>query len=249
MKKLLISSVMLLMALTGGMASAQGTQYPTTNDRTTQEPTQTIGLREAATQNDSVQRIGSAIPVVTNENRSIACPAPQTGSITETRTVTNTNGVIRYGTWTEVSRTCAMPVVITTNNETRNLSCPAPQVGSITQTRTVTLTNGVATGATAWVTTSNTCATPTVTTYVPETRTVACPAPQTGSIVQSRTVTMINGVATAWSVWTNVSNTCTSAPVITTATESMSNACPAPQSGSIFYQRTVTYTNGVATSY
>jgi hypothetical protein len=132
MKKLLISCVMLLMSITCGVVTAQ-TVNPGSGTRTTEEPTQTIGLREATTQNDSVQRIGSAIPVVSNENRSVACPPPQTGSITETRTVTNTNGVSRYSAWTEVSRTCAMPAVITYVNENRSLACPAPQIGSISK--------------------------------------------------------------------------------------------------------------------
>jgi hypothetical protein len=244
---LLISCVMLLMSITCGVVTAQ-TVNPGSGTRTTEEPTQTIGLREATTQNDSVQRIGSAIPVVSNENRSVACPPPQTGSITETRTVTNTNGVSRYSAWTEVSRTCAMPAVITYVNENRSLACPAPQIGSISQVRTVTLTNGVPTAWSSWSTTSNTCASAPVITYTTETQTLACPPPQTGSIVQSRTVTRTNGVATAWAAWTTTSNTCTVAPVYTTSTENQSYPCPPPQTGTIFESRTLYYTNGVLTS-
>ena len=105
---------------------------------------------------------------VTNENQVVACPAGQTGSITQTRTRTENGtrttswtcpgptsstadtwlGTYNYGGWTQTGNTCVAactpppstnaPITRSVANENQTVACPAGQTGSITQTRTRT---------------------------------------------------------------------------------------------------------------
>lgn len=104
-------------------------------------------------------------------------------------------------------------------HETQQVACPAGQIGSITQERDGNCTGpGNALVYTAWTTTDNTCATavtppPTVTPPVVAdscstetfTRVEACPAGQTGHIIQQRT---LDSCAGTYTPWTTTSTTC-----------------------------------------
>ncbi len=100
-------------------------------------------------------------------------------------------------------------------DDTRTLPCPPGQSGAITQSR------GYACVAGEWVpnpfeTTANTCtgggpAACTPPQPAAETRTLPCPAGQTGSIVQSRAFSCVNGDWTPGAFET-VSNTCATPP-------------------------------------
>lgn len=127
-------------------------------------------------------------------------------------------------------------------NDSQTLACPAGQVGSITQQRSYTCV-GTAWTPGSYVTTSNTCTTPTCTPPQPaaEQQTLACPAGQVGSITQQRTYSC---VGTTWtpSAYVTIANTCTT-PTCTPpqpATEQQTLSCPAGQVGSIVQQRSYT---------
>lgn len=260
---LLISLAGAAIGATQGVNSTAAAGGATASGSVPIESARTLGSQDATNQQDSV-RTPSGPPACTNgatnwptctittvstESQVLACPPPQTGAITQQRSVTYVNGAVTStGAWNTVSNTCAIPAVVTTGSETQTLSCPAPQTGSIDQQRSVTYTNGVATSYGAWTTTSNTCTSGPVITTGTENQTIACPAPQTGTITQQRTVTYSNGVPTSYGAWTTTSNSCSAGPVITTQNESQTIACPSPQSGTIWQSRTVTYTNGVQTS-
>ena len=160
-----------------------------------------IACTPPATTNTAITR------AVANENQTLACPAGQTGSITQTRTRTESgtrrttwtcpgptsstsdiwSGSYTYGAWTTTSNTCVAactpPAATNTAitravaNENQTLACPAGQTGSITQTRTRT-ENG--TRRTTWT----------------------CPGP-TSSYVDTWLGTYNYGG------WTQTSNTCT----------------------------------------
>lgn len=128
-------------------------------------------------------------------------------------------------------------------HETQQVACPAGQLGSITQERDGTCTGpGNALVYTAWTTTDNTCAAaitppPTVTPPVVAdscstetfTRVEACPAGQTGHIIQQRT---LDSCAGTYTPWTTISTSCQS-PVpgatCTPTTEERSLSCPPGQ--------------------
>ncbi|MCW4454805.1 type II secretion system GspH family protein [Flavobacterium sp. MXW15] len=128
-------------------------------------------------------------------------------------------------------------------HETQQVACPAGQIGSITQERDGTCTGpGNALVYTAWTTTDNTCAAavsppPTVTPPVVAdscstetfTRVEACPAGQTGHIIQQRT---LDSCAGTYTPWTTTSTTCQS-PVpgatCTPTTEERQLSCPPGQ--------------------
>jgi hypothetical protein len=137
-------------------------------------------------------------PVVNIETQFLSCPSGYSGSITQTRTITN--GVA--GPWNTTNNTCT--AIITT--ETQTLSCPIHYSGAITQTRTVTA--GV---PGYWTTTSNTCRQdpPTCQTST-QTQTLSCQTGYTGSITQSQTSTCPDPYGSPiWpGVWTTTSNTC-----------------------------------------
>lgn len=111
-------------ATQSGLSSAE--QWTTTQEggQAPRESARTLGNQSATTQSDSVRQ-PSGPPACTNgasnwpactitttrtESRSYACPAPQSGMITETRTVTVVNGVDGTATaWQYSSDNCASP--------------------------------------------------------------------------------------------------------------------------------------------
>ncbi len=101
------------------------------------------------------------------------------------------------------------------SSENRTMSCPAGSVGQVFQSRrhhcgpdpSVYEAWAGATTAGPWTDTSNTC-TPCP---GPESRTVACPSGQLGSIGQQRTF-VCSGMG-SWNAWTSISNTCAQACV------------------------------------
>lgn len=128
-------------------------------------------------------------------------------------------------------------------HETQQVACPAGQLGSITQERDGTCTGpGNALVYTAWTTTDNTCAAaitppPTVTPPVVAdscstetfTRVEACPAGQTGHIIQQRT---LDSCAGTYTPWTTTSTTCHSPDPGATCvptTEERQLSCPPGQ--------------------
>ncbi len=95
-------------------------------------------------------------PVVNIETQFLSCPANHSGSITQTRTVTNGTP----GPWTTTSNTCVRnPPTCQTSTQTQTLSCQTGYTGSITQSQTSTCPDpyGSPTWSGAWTTTSNTC--------------------------------------------------------------------------------------------
>lgn len=95
-------------------------------------------------------------PVVNIETQFLSCPANHSGSVTQTRTITN--GVA--GPWTTTSNTCVRnPPTCQVSTQTQTLSCQTGYTGSITQSQTSTCPDpyGSPTWSGAWTTTSNTC--------------------------------------------------------------------------------------------
>ncbi len=133
-------------------------------------------------------------------------------------------------------------------HETQQVACPAGQIGSIKQERDGTCTGpGNALVYTAWTTTDNTCAAaitppPTVTPPVVAdscstetfTRVEACPAGQTGHIIQQRT---LDSCAGTYTPWTTTSTTCHSPDPGATCvptTEERTLSCPPGQASRLY---------------
>ena len=95
-------------------------------------------------------------PVINIETQFLSCPANHSGSITQTRTITNGTA----GPWTTTSNTCVRnPPTCQTSTQTQTLSCQTGYTGSITQSQTSTCPDpyGSPMWSGAWTTTSNTC--------------------------------------------------------------------------------------------
>ena len=95
-------------------------------------------------------------PVVNIETQFLSCPPNHSGSITQTRTITNGTA----GPWTTTSNTCVRnPPTCQTSTQTQTLSCPTGYTGSITQSQTSTCPDpyGSPIWPGAWTTNSNTC--------------------------------------------------------------------------------------------
>lgn len=178
------------------------------------------------------------------ELRTVSCPAGQTGSTTERRTYAAAPHPTCWqpGPWTPVSSTCASTCLAQPGTETRTVSCPAGWTGSRTERRTYTAA-AFPTCWTAgpWTVLADTCAPPTCPAQpASETRTVACPSGQIGSITETRTYTSAPH-PTCWTAgaWTQTSNTCVAAcPAAPTSSRNV--LCPIGQSGGITETRTVT---------
>lgn len=84
------------------------------------------------------------------------CPAGQTGTITETRTLNVGNQCGVNGNWTVLSNTCTQTCTQGTETRTNGQQCPSGQSGTITETRTTNV-NGQCGVNGAWTVTSNTC--------------------------------------------------------------------------------------------
>lgn len=179
-------------------------------------------------------------PAPESETRNVACPAGSAGVHTQERTRTFDCGAgvwNAWSAWNSVSNTCTPCPAPET--ETRTVSCAAGEYGSTTQQRSRTY-NCTGSGSwnawSAWTTTSSTCAPcPAPQT---ETRAVACPSGQFGSVTQTRTRSFdcASGTWGAWSAWTNTSSTCAACPGPETQTQTVN--CPAGQFGVIGQERT-----------
>jgi hypothetical protein len=104
------TSIALLILFATSIAGAQSYtnndyQRPTTQQV---EPTRTLGQRDANNQGDSVQDVnGSNLRASSyTETQTVACPAPQTGSMTQSRVVSVSGGRVVPGTWNTVFSTC-----------------------------------------------------------------------------------------------------------------------------------------------
>lgn len=168
------------------------------------------------------------------QTQTAACPVGQVSSvapygsdgITQTRTgfCNSAYGLPGWSPWTTTGNTCVPACVApaaSTVNQT--LGCPGGQSGSIEQQQTTTYACSSPVGAAittvgAWVTTSDTCAAtcvaPAATTA---TRTIACPASQTGTWTQQQVTSWTCPAVTGAPVssvgaWTDTSNTCMTPP-------------------------------------
>ena len=201
--------------------------------------------------------------------QSLACPSGQTGLINQSRTATcnaSTGYAWNTGVWTTTSNTCVSAAVACPSyNEptaTQTLyTCPSGKTGSYVQSRSVSCNTSTGVwSAGSWYTTSDNCvatstACPSSTKPTTTQTLYSCPSGQTGSYVQSRSVTCntTNGTWTTGS-WYTSTNNCVAAsvacPSSTKPSTTQSTACPSPQTGTISQSRTVTCntTNGTWTS-
>ena len=121
---------------------------------------------------------GSCVPLVSQQcptapdkTQYVGCPAGQTGSMTQTRSMScdaSTNWLWQLSGWTTSSNTCTPlasgpapgPTCGTSPDTVQSVSCPAGQSGSISQTRTATCdaSTGYAWVMGGWSTVANTCA-------------------------------------------------------------------------------------------
>ena len=179
--------------------------------------------------------------------QTISCTAPQTGSLTQGRTVScdGTTGSWIAGAWNTTATTCTTPPAgcpaASMPSATQSTPCAAPQIGSITETRTVscnTATNTWISGT--WVTTNATCTTACTGTVPPSTQSVSCTAPSTGTLIQTRNVSCntTNGTYTT-SLWMTQSGTCSTACPSPQPVTTQTVVCPSPQSGTFSQSRPV----------
>lgn len=141
-------------ACPAGFTYQGSTKYPTSQQTTT-------------TYYRNGQAVGTSTGPVTDvaadcnktETQTVACPAGQIGSITQSRLVSTGNAGYEYGAWGTTSDTCTAPPPPTVTTQTQTLPCPAGQTGSISQYRSVSTDylGNVTYGA--WTTSSNTCTT------------------------------------------------------------------------------------------
>ena len=97
--------------------------------------------------------------VATTQDQTVACPAGQTGSIVQRRTLNVGNVCGVNSAYTEISNTCRATPSCTETTETKTVNCPAGQTGIITQSRQVNVGNVCGTNS-AFVETGNTCRIP-----------------------------------------------------------------------------------------
>lgn len=114
------------------------------------------GAYSTAWQQSFCSPYAAPAPVVTTETQITSCPVNYSGSITQTRTITNGTP----GPWTTTSNTCVRnPPTCQTSTQTQTLSCPTGYTGSIIQSQTSTCPDpyGSPIWSGVWITTSNTC--------------------------------------------------------------------------------------------
>ena len=159
-----------------------------------------------------------------HERQNVACPAGQTGTVTQERdgTCTGPGNTMVYTVWTTTTDTCqaapttpatvtppTAPDMCTIVSFTNVVACSAGQTGQIIQTRSLDTCAGT---YTPWTTTSTMCqnaAGPATCTPSSDTQTLGCAPGETGSIQQSRTSSCSSPTATpTWSAWETVSATC-----------------------------------------
>lgn len=200
--------------------------------------------------------------VARQESDFTACPIGQNGQINRTRNITcsgaGTCQTEAAGAWVNGLNTCAPTptapgapstppppgYACTPSTETRSTTCPAGEIGTITEQRVSSCATATANPVwTAWAQTSNSCAAPVTAPGAPCTPSTiinpnppACPAGQSGAIVQHKTSTCASpSSAAVWpATWVTVSDSCGIVPstcVPGTRTETV--ACAAGFTGSI----------------
>lgn len=92
------------------LAEAAAAGIPTTTTPTTPSCVSPKVLQSNGQCVDPTPVTPTPTVVTTTESRSQACPTGQTGTIQQQRTVTTTNGIASYGSWSDVSNTCTTPV-------------------------------------------------------------------------------------------------------------------------------------------
>lgn len=161
-----------------------------------------------------------------HETQNVACPAGQSGTVTQERdgTCTGPGNSMVYTVWTTTGDTCqdpatppptvtppASPDDCAINTYTQVLACStAGQIGQVVQSRNHDTCAGT---YTPWTTISDSCQPqPPTGTCTPSTQQqpIACPAGQGGQIVQTRSSSCTTPTSVpTWSPWTTVSSTCT----------------------------------------
>lgn len=190
--------------------------------------------------------------------RTIACPAGQTGTITQTISVNGNNVGCHannyWGNAREVSNTCvaAAPVVSFSYYGYTNSTqlCPATQPQGVinTQQKYEVWSDGSTRNPSGWYETSRTCVAIKSRTDT-QSRSYTCPASQSGSITQNRTYDVwSDGTTKNYSAWTVSSNTCKAAPLTANATQRR-ELCAEGYKGAITYHWVVYYTNDSYSAY
>lgn len=183
-------------------------------------------------------------PQPANEQQVLACPAGQTGAITQQRSYTCVGTTWTPGAYSTISNTCVAATCTPPQpaNEQQILSCPPGQSGAITQQRSYSCVGTTWTPG-AYTTISNTCvaASCPAPQPPPDQLILGCPAGQTGSITQQRSYNCVSGNWTPGTYQT-VANTCVggtcAGPQPPNDTQTLS--CPAGQTGSILQERSYT---------
>jgi hypothetical protein len=178
------------------------------------------------------------------ETRTLACPVGQIGAITERRTYSSAPFPTCWApsAWAVTSNSCVVSCGPQPANETRTLSCPTGQTGTIIESRSYTSApHPTCWTPGAWTQTSNSCVNACPTQPATETRTVACPSGQTGTITESRSYVSAPA-PTCWTAgtWQPTSNTCVAACPRKPLDETRTVSCPAGFTGTITESRTYT---------
>jgi type II secretory pathway pseudopilin PulG len=185
-------------------------------------------------------------------SRTLGCPLPEVGGITQQQAITCAGGTQQVGPWTAVSSTCAAPPLPCVGGVLSGTdACPAGQGGQIPWTETMTCSGGgLAIGPKVPYGSScepgciaaGTCCRPS--TAPDGQKTVACAAGQYGQIIQTLKKSSTCASATAMPIWgpdvvASATGACAACPVPTT--ENQTVACPAGQVGSIEQSRSASY--------
>lgn len=190
--------------------------------------------------------------------RTIACPAGQTGSITQAISVNGNNVGCHannyWGNAREVSNTCKadVPVVVFSHYGYSNSTqtCPATQPQGVinTQQKYEVWSDGSTRNPSGWYETSRTCVAIKSRTDT-QSRSYTCPASQSGSITHTRTYDVwTDGTVKNYSSWTVSSNTCKAAPLTANPTQRR-ELCAEGYKGVITYHWVVYYTNDSYSAY
>lgn len=182
--------------------------------------------------------------------RSLGCPAPQIGQITQRQAITcDVGGGQHVGPWTTVSSSCAAPPPVCTPTAIEGAdACAAGQFGQVSWVQETTCVGATAVVGAKTITGSS-CAP--IGTCRPSTapdgqRNVACAAGQFGQITQSLEKSSTCASATAVPAWgpsvvVNSTGACAACPSPATATQTQWAAvdagCPAGQTGGHTYEQ------------
>ena len=177
------------------------------------------------------------------DSQTSSCPNGQSGVIVQKRTydLWSDGSKRNYSSWTTNSNTCANARIFT-GYEMKTQSCPSGQSGLIYLRRSYDeWSDGTKDNFSAWAEVANACSAGS-TSRQTQTQYIACPAGQTGNILQTRDY-LVNGSGTFMtylSDWATVSNNCVTEQFLFTAYENTWTAsCPAGQKGAVMYERFV----------